>query len=117
MRFITLLIGAVLILSSVGGCGTASQKYQKGIHSYAAAGALVIIAIDNDFVSLETAEVIGTIDNAAHAELVHMRAALDSGNDEVALSHYARFRRVIASLQQIAADPGVPPPAELEPSP
>lgn len=111
MRILSVLIGLLMFAASTGCSGTASQRYEKGVKTYSAVGVLVVAAIDNDFVSLETAIVIGDIDAAAYAELVAMRDALDT-NPDLADSHYARFRRIIASLQEITKEPkhGMPAP-------
>ena len=109
MRILPIFFAALILASSVGCSGTPSQRYEKSVRTYSAVGELAVIAIDRDFVSLDVAESIGAIDNAAYAELVLMRGAL--ADEPVFETHYARFRRIIASLIELTKDPGTEMPA------
>lgn len=116
MRILSIFFAALILVSSVGCSGTPSQRYEKAVKLYSATGAIAVAAIDNDFVSLNVAESIGDIDNAAYAELVLMRESLDE--EPVFETHYARFRRIIASLIELTKDPGTEMPATpIQPAP
>ena len=119
-RYLSLLFCAVLL--PLGGCSifggpvSPSLEYRKAVRSYETVGALVVKAIDEDFVSLDTAEILGDIDNAAYAELQRMREAIPTDPDIDRSSfdwHLARFRRILASLRELASDPEVSDPSTL----
>ena len=95
-----------------------SQRYAQGVEAYSAAGEAATIAINNDWVSLETAEAIGEIDEAAHSELVTLREALDNENAEAFDWGFDRFRRILRAYQEAVAEPDAEPPdAEDGPDP
>ena len=99
-----------------GGPVSPSMEYRRAVQTYRATGDLAVRAIDEDFVSLDTAEVIGSVDNAAYAELVFMRENIPTDTDADRTTfdwHLARFRRIIASLRELTSDPGVSVPSTL----
>ena len=114
-RLLNTILLAAVCATFVGCKGSPSQRYEQGVKLYATVGEAAATAIDNDWVSLDTAEAIGRIDNEAYAELVASREALDSGDDAFFEWRFDRFRRLLSGIQRIVAEPGAARPEAEDP--
>lgn len=108
------LITFVAVAMFMVGCKTQSptQKYRSAVQAYDGAVSVATVAINNDWVDLETAETMGSLEGVAYNRLVAMRDQLRADPDAELGSELDQVLEVIRALKALAG----PAPPEGDPS-